>query len=224
MQINNQYVCLVLFKCFLSHLSYSFFQSSMFDLRFNDYSWNAVRLSHSKNCLWSTNSFSFLDLKEKGGFRHIVATIALKWLTILCVLKQAPVMKLPSQTASGGEFSWRHRGTQSVFISFVPLENNLLLFFFQQLPYRFNVPEEHFHGYLQTRHFISSRVTALPIRVLYVEERFIFEHQNGSRFISLFSSLLCHINMYELPNISSKIFPLYIKCHSELRGIFKGEN
>lgn len=163
----------------------------MFDLRFNDYSWNAVRLSHSKNCLWSTNSFSFLDLKEKGGFSHIVATIALKWLTILCVLKQAPVMKLPSQTASGGEFSWRHRGTQSVFISFVPLENNLLLFFFQQLPYRFNVPEEHFHGYLQTRHFISSRVTALPIRVLYVERENHFWASKWKPFyiVVLFSAL-----------------------------------
>ena len=77
-----------------------------------------------------------------------------------------------------------------------------VLMSFQQLQTQFNLPREHFFGFLQIRHFINSLQLPTPLRPLYSKtEKFLCNCSKVSHFISSFYSLLYSLDSQELPSI-----------------------
>ncbi len=76
---------------------------------------------------------------------------------------------------------------------------------FQQLQSKFNISKEHFYGYLQVRHFISSMdfPTSLPVTYNAVE-KFLLDRRSVSHFISAFYALLHSLNSDDVIHITQK--------------------
>lgn len=107
----------------------------------------------------------------------------------------------PAGTSSSVFSLWGDRGIHVIGDLF---KDDIFLYF-GQLQDIFDIPKQHFIGYLQIRHVVSSLTTSFSLNLPCNDaEKFILERQNSKHFISSFYSLLVSVGTYKLPNSSRK--------------------
>lgn len=119
--------------------------------------------------------------------------------SLLSPITQNP--DFPAGVNSPTFLAWRDKGIHMIG----DLLRDDAFLSFQQLQETFNIPKQHFFGYLQIRHFVSSQTASFSTNTFYSSvERFLLERKNRKHFIASFCSLLGSSVTYHLPDISHR--------------------